>query len=87
MQQLRYGKAFCIAPYFPKEAGSPGWFAVFYAIFMPRQFRGEIVFKGSFLVNLPDKMFLVFNFWTVLFKTEGNPAVENHTYSHCEANW
>jgi hypothetical protein len=26
------------------------------AIFMPRQFRREIVFKGSFLVNLPNKV-------------------------------
>ena len=37
-------------------------------------------FKSSFLATLPDKVFLVFNFWTVLFKVEEGTAVGNPVY-------
>ena len=49
MQQLRYGKAYCIAPYIPKEAGSPTFMQRLAfddnnmgAIFMPKAIQVRI---------------------------------------------
>ena len=84
MQQLRYRKAYCIAPYISKEVGSPGWFAVLIkrSNFHAKANSGEksglkAVFSRLYLT----KRFSVFNFWTVLFKTkEGNAVGTQSTF-------
>ena len=43
-----------IAPYFPKEEGFPGWFAVnnAQAIFMPKTIQVQNTFKDRFFVDI-----------------------------------
>ena len=65
MQQSRYRKAYCIAPYFSKEAGSPGWFAVVLIheqFLCQRRFTGETPLRESFWSILREGVFFSVQF-------------------------